>query len=177
MLGHTITFVKTDRHHSGVYTCTAENSEGSPAKGVINLEVTCKRERVLFLLLPSFSSSTARNLFVLMMTDEPEIEVELNLVTIAEGYNTELTCTVHGEPKPTVYWSKNGQRLDSAGPNSPHHRYVQTSAGSRHVLSIDNVQTHDFANYTCHGENRFGRDHKTIEMTGNRNDTKCLIVC
>ena len=45
MLGHTITFVKTDRHHSGVYTCTAENSEGSPAKGVINLEVTCKREK------------------------------------------------------------------------------------------------------------------------------------
>jgi hypothetical protein len=42
MLGHMITFVKTDRHHSGVYTCTAENSEGSPAKGVINLEVTCK---------------------------------------------------------------------------------------------------------------------------------------
>lgn len=42
MLGHTITFTKTDRHHSGVYTCTAENSEGSPAKGVINLEITCK---------------------------------------------------------------------------------------------------------------------------------------
>jgi hypothetical protein len=42
MLGHMITFVKTDRHHSGVYTCTAENSEGSPAKGVINLEVTCE---------------------------------------------------------------------------------------------------------------------------------------
>lgn len=41
MLGHMITFVKTDRHHSGVYTCTAENSEGSPAKGVINLEITC----------------------------------------------------------------------------------------------------------------------------------------
>jgi len=102
------------------------------------------------------------------MIDEPEIEVELNLVTIAEGYNTELTCTVHGEPKPNVFWSKNGQRLDSAtGPNTPHHRYVQTSTGSRHVLSIDNVQSHDFANYTCHGENRFGRDHKTIEMTGN----------
>uniref|UniRef100_A0A0P5XLQ1 Wrapper n=1 Tax=Daphnia magna TaxID=35525 RepID=A0A0P5XLQ1_9CRUS len=139
MLGHMITFVKTDRHHSGVYTCTAENSEGSPAKGVINLEITY----------------------------EPEIEVELNLVTIAEGYNTELTCTVHGEPKPNVFWTKNEERLDStSGPHSPHHRYVQTSTGSRHVLSIDNVQSHDFANYTCHGENRFGRDHKTIEMTG-----------
>lgn len=101
-----------------------------------------------------------------MMIDEPEVEVELNLVTIAEGYNTELTCTVHGEPKPSVAWFKNGQRLDASGPNSPHHRYVQTSVGSRHVLSIDNVQTHDFANYTCQGENRFGSDRKTIEMTG-----------
>lgn len=104
-----------------------------------------------------------------MMIDEPEIEVELNLVTIAEGYNTELTCTVHGEPKPNVFWTKNEERLDStSGPHSPHHRYVQTSTGSRHVLSIDNVQSHDFANYTCHGENRFGRDHKTIEMTGKK---------
>ena len=42
MLGNAITFSKANRHHSGVYTCTAENSEGNPAKGTINLEVTCK---------------------------------------------------------------------------------------------------------------------------------------
>ena len=103
-----------------------------------------------------------------MMIDEPEVEVELNLVTIAEGYNSELTCTVHGEPKPSVSWYKNGQRLDASGEASSlsQRRYSQTSTGSRHVLSIDNVQSEDFANYSCHGENRFGRDQKTIEMTG-----------
>lgn len=107
-----------------------------------------------------------------MMIDEPEVEVELNLVTIAEGYNSELTCTVHGEPKPTVSWLKNGQLLESTGAaNSAHHRYVQSSTGSRHVLSIDNVQTHDFANYTCQGDNRFGSDSKTIEMTGTSTST------
>lgn len=136
MLGHTITFLETNRHHTGVYTCTAENSEGSPAKGQINLEVTY----------------------------EPEIEIEQSLVSMGEGYNTELTCTVHGEPKPTVAWYKNGQKLDIS--QHQQHRYVQTSSGARHVLSIDNVQVHDFANYTCQGENRFGRDEKTIEMTG-----------
>lgn len=102
------------------------------------------------------------------MIDEPEVEVELNLVTIAEGYNSELTCTVHGEPKPSVSWYKNGQRLDANGEATSlsQRRYSQTSTGSRHVLSIDNVQSEDFANYSCHGENRFGRDQKTIEMTG-----------
>lgn len=99
-----------------------------------------------------------------VVTDEPEVEVEVNLVSIAEGYNAELTCTVHGEPKPTVSWFKNDERIDAS--HSNHHRYVQSATGSRHVLSIDNVQTHDFANYSCHGENRFGRDQKTIEMTG-----------
>lgn len=42
MLGNAITFSKANRHHSGLYTCTAENSEGNPAKATINLEVTCK---------------------------------------------------------------------------------------------------------------------------------------
>lgn len=46
MLGHTITFVETSRHHTGVYTCTAENSEGSPAKAAINLEVTCNVKNI-----------------------------------------------------------------------------------------------------------------------------------
>lgn len=106
------------------------------------------------------------------MIDEPEVEVELNLVTIAEGYNSELTCTVHGEPKPSVSWYKNGQRLDASGEASlAQRRYSQTSTGSRHVLSIDNVQSDDFANYSCHGENRFGRDQKTIEMTGTHSFT------
>lgn len=135
MLGNTITFVETNRHHAGVYTCTAENSEGSPAKGVINLEITY----------------------------EPEVEVEQSLVSLAEGFNAELTCTVHGEPKPTVSWYKDGERLDGAGDG---HRLSQSTSGSRHVLAIDNVNTDDFANYTCAGENRFGRQEKTIELTG-----------
>lgn len=163
MLGQTITFLETNRHHTGVYTCTAENSEGSPAKGQINLEVTCKSN------ISYHSRYLPGNLkrFFSPMTDEPEVEIEQSLVSMGEGYNTELTCTVHGEPKPTVFWFKNGQKLDpSATEHQQHHRYSQTSVGSRHVLSIDNVQIHDFANYTCQGENRFGRDEKTIEMTG-----------
>ena len=94
----------------------------------------------------------------------------MNVVTITEGYNTELTCTVHAEPRAHVSWLKNGELLNTASEASAahggNHRYVQTNVGSRHVLSIDNVQSHDFANYTCVGQNRFGQDHKTIEMTG-----------
>lgn len=63
--------------------------------------------------------------------DAAEVEIEQSLVSMGEGYNTELTCTVHGEPKPSVWWYKNGQKLDAAaGSNSHHHRYVQTSVGS-----------------------------------------------
>ena len=167
MMGHSITFVETNRHHTGVYTCTAENSEGNPAKGKINLEVTCNSQSLLRHFPMIFKKIYKSSSF--LSSDEPEVEIEQSLVSMGEGYNTELTCTVHGEPKPTVTWFKNGQKLDIAaeGSHSQHnHRYSQTSSGARHVLSIDNVQAHDFANYTCQGDNRFGRDQKTIEMTG-----------
>ena len=96
----------------------------------------------------------------ILVADEPEIEVELSFVSIAEGYNTELTCTVHGEPRPQVTWSKNGRQIDADA------RYSHTNSASRHVLAIDNVKTEDFGLYTCSAENRFGSDSKTIEVSG-----------
>ena len=86
--------------------------------------------------------------------------MELSFVSIAEGYNTELTCTVHGEPRPQVTWSKNGRQIDADA------RYSHTNSASRHVLAIDNVKTEDFGLYTCSAENRFGSDSKTIEVSG-----------
>ena len=47
MLGKSITFPTTNRHHSGVYECTAENSEGEPSKAIINLQITCELGRRL----------------------------------------------------------------------------------------------------------------------------------
>ena len=95
-----------------------------------------------------------------MISDGPEIEVDLSFVSIAEGYNTELTCSVHGEPKPQVSWWKDGQKIDG---NS---RYLFSNTGSRHTLAIDNVQSSDFADYKCAANNRFGKDEKTIHVLG-----------
>lgn len=132
MQGKSITFVKTDRHHAGVYECKAENSEGEPSKASINLQITYP----------------------------PEVEVEQAFISIAEGYNTELTCVVHGEPRAQVSWSKDGKAIDVD------QRFVHSHAGSRHVLSINNVKRDDFGNYRCSAENRFGNAHQDIELHG-----------
>ena len=68
MQGKSITFVKTDRHHAGVYECKAENSEGEPSKASINLQITCKAS-VWQLVCGCCSSS----LTVVLLLEEADI--------------------------------------------------------------------------------------------------------
>ena len=42
------------------------------------------------------------NLFVFLLADPPEIEVERSWVHSGEGYEAQLVCIVHGEPAPEV---------------------------------------------------------------------------
>jgi len=81
--GLSIIFPKTSRHHSGIYTCYADNGWRSPATATIRLDVQ----------------------------HSPEIEQEMMTVRNKEESDIKITCTIHASPIPTVEWYKNGERL------------------------------------------------------------------
>ena len=78
-----LTFPITSRHHSGVYTCSADNGWGSPAEATLRLDVQHK----------------------------PEIEQEETFIHTRDGDEVEITCTVHASPAAEVEWYRNGQLL------------------------------------------------------------------
>ncbi|XP_076264967.1 limbic system-associated membrane protein-like [Rhynchophorus ferrugineus] len=76
---------RVDRHHAGIYQCTASNGIGEDAIQQIFLHV----------LYP------------------PEISVEDPVVHSAEGYEAQLVCIVHGENQPEVLWYRDTMQLDT----------------------------------------------------------------
>jgi len=83
--GLSISFPKTTRHHSGIYSCSADNGWGSPATATIRLDVQHK----------------------------PEIEQEETFIHSRDGDEVEITCTIHASPLAEVEWYKNGQLLET----------------------------------------------------------------
>jgi len=71
------------KEDAGVYTCTASNGVGSPARAFINLQV----------LYP------------------PEIELETDRVHSGENKEAHLTCLIQGNPMPTVRWYRDSNLL------------------------------------------------------------------
>lgn len=74
----TITIDKVSRKHSGDYTCTVSNGNG-----------------------------TDKQTITIIVEYEPEIEISNEVVHSGEGYESELTCVVHAHPGAKVTWFKN----------------------------------------------------------------------
>lgn len=80
-----LTLDKVDRHHAGIYQCTASNDIGIDATKQITVHV----------LYP------------------PEISVENPIVHTAEGFEAHLVCMVYGENQPEVFWYRDTMQLDT----------------------------------------------------------------
>ncbi|KAG8325284.1 hypothetical protein J6590_071538 [Homalodisca vitripennis] len=130
--GFSITIERVDRHHSGLYQCTASNGVGPPVTVDLQLDVL----------------------------HSPEIEAERCRVQTAEGRNELLVCTVYGNPTPNMVWVRDGSILTSSN------RYSLDKNGNRHTLSIINIQSSDFGNFTCAAENSLGKTRENILITG-----------
>ena len=78
------------------------------------------------------------------------------------GKSVEIRCLPpEGEPKPNVYWLKNGLAIEK---NSQ--RILVSHEGS---LLINEVRMSDTGNYTCVAENRAGKrvsDSAQLTVTG-----------
>ncbi|XP_054284958.1 limbic system-associated membrane protein-like isoform X2 [Macrosteles quadrilineatus] len=130
--GFSITIERVDRHHAGLYQCTANNGVGPPVTVDLQLDVL----------------------------HAPEIEVERCRVQTAEGRNEVLVCTVFGNPTPNMVWIRDGSIVTSSN------RYSLDKNGNRHSLSIINIQSSDFGNFTCAAENSLGKTKENIHITG-----------
>ncbi|XP_067825529.1 hemicentin-1-like [Heptranchias perlo] len=112
---------------SGKYSCIASNTAGQMTR-VFN---------VVIHVIPTIGASS------------PSLSVFINQPALLE-------CEVHGIPKPTVTWRKDGNLLT---PDSP--RFDFLSDGS---LRIHSVQVIDAGRYLCTASNEVGTDHHRIEL-------------
>jgi hypothetical protein len=98
---------------------------------------------------------------VVLISDVPEIDIEEDLVTSGEDYETKLKCVVHAEPKAEVHWLKDNATVSDLD-------HVRTSTeGNRHYYHIAKTQVSDFGKYKCVATNSMGTtSSKEIELTG-----------
>ena len=88
--GGTLTFPKLARHHSGLYSCEADNGFGpEPVAREVRLEVEHR----------------------------PEVSAEMELVRTDLGESQELVCEVVSSPDADVAWSRDGEQLDTRTPS------------------------------------------------------------
>jgi hypothetical protein len=59
-----------------------------------------------------------------------------------------------------VHWYHDNFMLD------PNDRRTMVIMGTKHTLSIRNVQNEDFGNYSCIADNSLGRARKYMELSG-----------
>lgn len=59
-----------------------------------------------------------------------------------------------------MVWIRDGSIVTSSN------RFSLDRNGNRHTLSIINIQSSDFGNFTCAAENSLGKTRETIHVTG-----------
>lgn len=91
----------------------------------------------------------------------PHTEVEESLVHTAEGQEVKLTCTVHCSPKCEVEWQKDGTVLDTSNSN-----YYASSQGPTFTLTVLNVGSESFGDYSCRASNQLGSSSSTARVSG-----------
>jgi hypothetical protein len=127
-----VTLNSVERFDSGTYECTASNSLGPKVSAQVSIHVTYA----------------------------PQIDIDEELVTSGEDYETKLKCVVHADPKAEVYWLK-----DNASVSDLDHVHTFTE-GNKHYYHIAKTQVSDFGKYKCIATNSKGTNSKEIELTG-----------
>ena len=76
------------------------------------------------------------------------------------GYESVISCIVHGDPQPNVLWYRETMLLDR------NNNRMMEQFGIRHRLVIARVSEKDFGNYSCLAENNLGKSRGYIELSG-----------
>ncbi|XP_037080209.1 contactin-3-like [Pollicipes pollicipes] len=93
---------------------------------------------------------------------KPETEVERSTVYTGEGFKAQLVCFVHADPIAEVKWSRVNSPIDYSRATLSNDIMI----GTRHTLTIDNVQLDDFDTYMCTARNGLGSAYSKIAVSG-----------
>ena len=86
----------------------------------------------------------------------PVVAVSPKTLTVNEGGSASFQCSVNGNPKPVLEWSK----LNSLSQMSP-----STVSGGK--LLLKNVAGNDAGKYNCSGVNILGKAHALVQLVVN----------
>lgn len=90
---------------------------------------------------------------------QPQITLELKNLTVAEEHVVSFVCKASGNPQPTFYWEKDGQKL-----NTRRNRFKVFDMPFGSVLRIDTARAKENGvNFTCVAENGVG---EPVRSTG-----------
>ena len=98
------------------------------------------------------SISTVGTLIVVGL---PAFTTLLQPISVAVGGTAVFTCSVQGNPFPTISWSFNGQTLSTGG------QYVI----STNTLTINNAQISNNGFYKCTATNIYGKNSTNAKLT------------
>ena len=135
----------------GNYHCVALNIGGHDSR-TIYLDVHCKAScihacmSVACKYIWAFSISLVPPHFISVPTSE----------TLLIGSRLEWRCEATGNPKPSVTWMKNGQKLESNLDT------LIMNNGTR--LTVTNVDPSQSGQYTCKANNSMGEDSTSVVL-------------
>ena len=159
--GDTLSF-RPNRSQSGKYWCSAENGVKSAVNASANLDVQCKYNNVIAIvicgpILDLFLLTALLFTFsccVYYISVPPSFDSRPTNQTVIEGTNTTFQCTATGNPTPTITWMKDGK-----------------SVAEGHTLSFE-TSRNDSGKYWCLATNGLG---ESINTTVNL-DVQCKLV-
>lgn len=83
------------------------------------------------------------------------------------GEVSKIECTAFSTPKARhVYWSLNGQEINSSIDENYLIKVEQQSLGIKSTLTIQDSEAKHFARYNCTVINDYGSDNAEIELAG-----------
>lgn len=88
--------------------------------------------------------------FIILVGNKPALRKEMDEVTAKLGQTATLKCQIIGRPIPEMKWYKGGKEIKEG------HKYVATSDGRNHTLTISTDQQEDEGLYTCKAVNEAG---------------------
>ena len=169
----TLTVMNVSREHTGVYTCSANNSVGSDNSNII-ITVQCKLLLRIFIV----HMIHALKLTYLCLV-QPEItdDVPDHDVIENETNSAIFTCEAIGEPSPIISWYFNDVMIITTD------KYTISAAGVsgsvESSVQIINPETSDAGTYTCHAENIVGSDNSSgiLTVNGKIHITSNIAIC